>query len=274
MAEARQSFRDFEQAGWEDAGICRHYHESLSTVTTQSVEALLDAAGVRAGSRLLDVATGVGYIAAAGAQRGAEAVGVDFSSTQIRMARERYPALRFEPADADALPFPAASFEALTNGFGMCHVADPGAALREAFRVLKSGGRIAFTVWDGPERAVGIGAAYIAIRAHGAADVGLPMGPNFFLFSDPEQSRQALTRAGFVSPSLRQVPQVWHLTDPDSVFTVLIEGTVRTRAALRAQSASATEAIKTAIRDAVAPYRRGDRYEVPMPAALSTAVKP
>jgi len=156
----------------------------------------------------------------------------------------------------------------------MCHFPNPEVALQEAFRVLKRGGRVAFTVWDAPERAVGFGAVYAAVRAHGSLDVGLPAGPNFFLFSDPEQSTKALLNAGFISPSFRQVPQVWRVSDPDEIFDVVTEGTVRAAATLRAQSPGAREAIKTALRETVMAYKRGDCFEVPNPAVLATAVKP
>ena len=137
--------RDFEQAGWESTSVVAKYHEYISSVTTQSVEALLGAAGIRSGSRVLDVATGAGYIASAAAQRGADAIGIDFSAVQVQMARNRYPSVRFEQADAEALPFDPQSFDAVVNGFGMCHLPNPDIALREAFRVLKTGGRIALT---------------------------------------------------------------------------------------------------------------------------------
>jgi SAM-dependent methyltransferase len=189
------------------------------------------------------------------------------------MARERYPTVRFEQADAEALPFDPETFDAVVNGFGLCHLPNPDVALREAFRVLKRGGRVAFTVWDAPERAVAFGAVYAAVRAHGSLDVGLPAGPNFFLFSDPEQSTKALLNAGFVSPSCRQVPQVWRVSDPDTVFQVITEGSVRAAATLRAQNPAAREAIKAALRDTVAACKRGDYFEVPMPAVLATAVK-
>lgn len=274
MADFGRSFREFELAGWENSNVVANYHKHLSGVTAQSVEMLLDAAGVRDGSRVLDVATGAGYAAGAAAYRGADAIGVDSSAAQIRMARGRYPAVRFEQADAEALPFDPQSFDAVINAFGMCHLPSPDLALREAHRVLKAGGRVAFTVWDVPQRAVGFGAIYAAVRAHGSVDVGLPPGPGFFLLSAPEQSARALLSAGFVSPSCRQVPQVWRVSDPDEVFHAIAEGSVRAAAMLRAQTSNACEAIKAVLRDTVAAYRRGDSYEVPMSAALATAVKP
>lgn len=273
MTNQSQSFRAFEQAGWEDPGVVVGYHERLSGVTTQSTNDLLDAAEVRNGSYVLDVATGAGYVAGAAAQRGADTVGVDFSAAQLQMARDRYPAVRFEYADAEALPFDPDTFDAVVNGFGMCHFPNPDLALREAFRVLKGGGRVAFTVWDIPERAVGLGAAYAAIGAHGSMDVGLPAGPNFFFLSDPEESKRALTNAGFSSPSCRQVPQVWRSADADGLFEVLTEGTVRAAATLRAQTTQAREAIRAALREKVHSYKRGAHFEVPMPALLATAIK-
>jgi SAM-dependent methyltransferase len=274
MDDSNQAFADFERAGWESASVVAKYDELLSAVTTQSVEAVLDAAGVGPGTRLLDVAAGAGYLAGAAVQRGADAVGIDFSIAQVRLARRRYPRIRFEQADAQALGFPEDTFDAVVCGFGICHLPDPDRALREAFRVLKRGGRVAFTVWDVPERAVGFGAVYGAIRDHGSVDVGLPDGPSLFLFSDPVQSSRALLAAGFVTPSCRPVPQTWRMTDPDELFATLAEGTVRAGAILRAQEAAALGRIRASVREAVARYRSGDLYQLPMPAALATAVKP
>ena len=274
MATSHQSFQEFERAGWEDPDIAAGYDEHISSVTTQSIAALLDAAGISHGSRVLDVAAGAGYVTSASARRGADPIGIDFSLAQVRMARERNPTLRFEQTDAEALPFGADTFDAVVNAFGMCHLPNPGIALLEAFRVLKSGGRVAFTVWDMPERAVVFGVIYAAVSTHGSMDVGLPIGPNFFLFSSPDASMNALRDAGFVSPSFQQVPQVWRIADPDKLFDMVAEGTVRAAATLRAQSPQVREFIRAALRATVATYKCGDHFEVPMPAVLATAVKP
>jgi SAM-dependent methyltransferase len=268
------SFLEFERAGWRDPALCENYDARLSTVTAQCIDALLDAAGVKAGALVLDVATGAGYVAAAAAKRGAEACGVDFSATQVALARSRYPGLRFEEASADALAFSADRFDAVVSNFGMPHFPDPDAAMRETWRVLKRAGRFAFSVWDVPERAIAFGAVYAAIKAHGSMDVGLPVGPNFFLFSDPERCKASLLRAGFVQPRVVHAAQAWRVPSPETVVETIVQATVRASATLRAQTSEARQAIIAAIKDTIEAYRRGESYEVPMPAVVAAATKP
>lgn len=120
MRELYPGFHDFERAGWEDPNVVREYEQSIAVLTRQSSQALLDAGAVAAGSRILDVACGPGLLAAAAAERGASATGVDFSGAQVAVAAGHYPELRFARADASALPFPDASFDAVLSGFACC----------------------------------------------------------------------------------------------------------------------------------------------------------
>ena len=127
MVEPVTSFRDFEHQGWSSEDVALGYHDYLSPITTQAIGALLNAAGVRRGTRVVDVATGAGYAAAAAADRGAEVIGIDFSATQVALARQRYPSLEFREGDAGALPFPDGAFDAVVSNFGMPHLPDPDA---------------------------------------------------------------------------------------------------------------------------------------------------
>ena len=64
------------------------------------------------------------------------------------------------------------------------------------------------------------------------------------------------------------------MSDPDEIFEVVSKGTVRAAATLRAQTPSARQAIKAAVRDTVMAYKHGEHFEVPTPAVLATALKP
>ena len=200
--------------------------------------------------------------------------GLDFAAAQVALARMRYPEVSFEVGDGCALPFPRDSFDCVINGIGVPHFSDPDAALREAYRVLRSGGRFAFTVYDIPDRALGFGAVYRAVQAHGSTDVGLPQGPNFFLFSDPAESKRRLEAAGFTAVTVSIVPQTWRPPTPDAAIDAILQGTVRAAATLKSQSADARPRIREAIWRVFSEFKHGDMYEVPMPAVLSAATKP
>ncbi|OLD15233.1 MAG: hypothetical protein AUJ01_12645 [Acidobacteria bacterium 13_1_40CM_3_65_5] len=266
------AFHDFEHAGWERAA--QHYADAFGGVTTQVANPLLDAVGAVIRTRLLDVATGPGFIAAAAAARGAIVTGLDFSPAMIAEARRRHPDVTFREGDAEALPYDAASFDAVTMNFGLLHLARPDAAIAGAHRVLRAGGRYAFTVWAAPDQAVGFGMVLRAVEELGRSDVPLPEGPPFFRFAAADQSRQILERAGFVDVEVRVLPLTWRLDSPDGVYDALSRGGVRTAAVLRAQTPKALDAIRGAVRRSVERYKEGDRFVVPMPAVLASATKP
>jgi ubiquinone/menaquinone biosynthesis C-methylase UbiE len=267
-----EAFRAFEHEGWER--IPERYHNAFASLTSQMATPLLDAVSVTRGVHLLDVATGPGYVAAAAATRGAEVVGVDFAPAMVAEARRRYPAVGFREGDAENLPFPEASFEAVTMNFGLLHLGRPERALTEAHRVLRPGGRFGFTVWARPEEAIGFQMVLRAVENYGTLDVPLPQGPHFFRFSDPEECHRSLRTAGFISPAVETMPLIWRLQSADALFENMFEGTVRTAGLLRAQSADAIHAIRKALRQAAMPYQKGDGVELPMPALLASAQKP
>jgi SAM-dependent methyltransferase len=267
-----EAFTAFERMGWERAA--RPYGDYWSGLTRQAVEPLLDAVGAGPGIRLLDVACGPGWLAAGAAERGAAAVGADFSAAMVAEASRRFPAIEFRQGDAEALPFPDGCFDAVAISFGLMHLARPERALREARRVLRPGGRIGFTVWCAPADAVGLGLVLDAVRAHGNPEVPLPPGPPFFRYSDPVESRRALLDAGFTQPQVTRVSQLWRLPSSDALFAAMYDGSVRMAGLLRAQTPEALRAIRAAVRSATETHGRDGAVQVPMPAVLAFARSP
>jgi ubiquinone/menaquinone biosynthesis C-methylase UbiE len=131
------AFNAFEAAGWEERALA--YDRFFGSTTSQAVEPLLDAASVAAGTRVLDIATGPGYVAAEAARRGASVVGVDVAAAMVALARRLHPGLEFREADAHALPFEEASFDAVVGNFAILHLGRPNEAVAEFVRTLARG---------------------------------------------------------------------------------------------------------------------------------------
>lgn len=266
-----EAFRAFEHAGWQR--VAAVYDDTFESLTTQTLAALLDAAHVRRGSRVIDVATGPGYVARAALERGARSVGVDFSSAMLMRARRAAPGVEFEEADATALPFADASFDAVTMNYGLLHLAEPERALSEAFRVLRHGGRLAFSVWASPLHARGLGILLEALREHGDLGVPLPPGPPFFRFSEHEAARHVLLEHGFTQPRVIDVAQTWYLPSVDALFDAVLRGTVRTAGLLCAQTPDTLARIRASVGRACALHRHSDGLALPMPAVVASALK-
>jgi len=114
-------------------------------------EHLCDTADLHAGWRVLDVATGSGNAAIAAARLGCSAVGVDYVPALLERGRERAAAEGLDVSllegDAEALPFPDRSFDAVTSVFGSMFAPDHARAAAELARVCRPGGTIALASW-------------------------------------------------------------------------------------------------------------------------------
>jgi SAM-dependent methyltransferase len=110
-----------------------------------------DAAQIRPGQRVLDVACGTGILAREMTSRmrsSGQVVGIDASPGMIAVAKQLAPAVEWWDGVAESLPFDDESFDAVVSQFGLMFFVDRRLALREMLRVLASGGRLAVAVWD------------------------------------------------------------------------------------------------------------------------------
>ena len=265
------SFKGLEYAGWQKGAAS--YDDLFGSVTRHAMEPLLDATDVRAESSVLDVCCGLGYGAGAALSRGARPIGIDFAPAMVAAARERYPAAIFRQDDAEALNFDSGIFDAVICAFGVNHLQHPEKAIAEALRVLRPGGKYAFTMWCVPGRSKFHQLVLESIRSHGTLDVPLPAAPPPFCFSDPEACTIALLGAGFVNPHVIEVPLAFRPRTAEQVLD-LTYSAVRLEMILSLQTVEARERIHRAIVEGVARFRVGGEIELPMPAVLASASRP
>ncbi len=267
----RSSFKGLELSGWQKGAAS--YDDLFGSVTRHAMEPLLDATDVRAGSSVLEVCCGPGYGAGAALSRGARAVGIDFAPAMVEAAKKRYPTAAFRQDDAEALNFDSGVFDAVICAFGVNHLQHPEKAIAEALRVLRPGGKYAFTMWCLPGKSKFHQLVLESIRYHGTLDVPLPAAPPPFRFSEPEACTSALIGAGFADPRVIEIPLAFR---PERVEQVLdlTYSAVRLEMIISLQTPKAREQIHRAILEGAARFRVGGDIEVPMPAVLASASKP
>lgn len=267
-----KSFSELERTGWER--VASTYDGMAGAVTGGVVEPLLEVTSVSPGDSVLEVCCGPGYGAAAASERGAEAVGLDFSGEMVSCARRFFPGARFDEGDAQALPYGDASFDAVICAFGLLHLPDPDQAIAEAYRVLKPGGAYAYAVWCSPERMAYFRIIIEAVKKHGTMDVPLPEAPPIFRFSEPAEGSRALTSAGFEAPQFQEIPLEFRPENPEDVLEFVYKSTVRMPMVLQLQSDEAREQIHKDIIENAKKFEKHGRIELPMPAVLGSARKP
>ena len=154
------------------ASIARRY-DRANTVLSGGVHHLwrrkaVRAAGVKAGDRVLDCATGTGDLAIAFRKAvgpGGRVVGTDFVPEMLELARAKSSDVEFEAADVTRLPYDDAAFDVASISFGIRNVNEPRKGIAEMARVIRSGGRVIVLEFGQPQSRF-FGALYDGYTRH------------------------------------------------------------------------------------------------------------
>lgn len=204
-----------DPAHWDS--VSERYAAEAEKMTGRYADAAWELAGVPAGGRVLDVATGTGALLTTALKHDADAIGIDFSPGMVRVAQERaeaiQPGVRALVMDGQQLEFAAGGFDAVFSIFGVFMFPDPAAGFAEMARVLRPGGQAIVAVW---ENAGGAGPAQLFQQAAKELfpDQPVPL-PMSRLFNSAELLDAAFVEGGLTPKAVHEVKYAWPAPTPE-----------------------------------------------------------
>lgn len=257
-----------ERVHWAGRGEAwDRWADDLAKVAPRFNAPLIEAASIDRGDRVLDLASGAGEPALTIAGllgRDGRITASDFSLEMLAGSRRRAEAaglgnLDFSIADMQALPFADESFDVVTCRFGIMFVPDPDAAIAEAHRVLRGGGRAAFLVW-GPLSDITM---FRVLDQVSQTYLDEPMSRRAltpFRFGEPRALMAAMTKAGFVDIAEDEIRFTGDAPADIPFWRANLEMSYGT--ALDALDPDARRAMEAEIRQAFQAYRADDKIKL------------
>lgn len=187
---------------------------------------VVEAAGLSPGQSVIDIGCGTGVLARAAQSAvapGGRVIGVDPAPGMIAVARDIAPGIDWRVGRAEALEMPDRTLDAAVSQFAMMFFEDRLAASREAFRVLRPGGRSAFAVWDDIAR----NPAYADLAAFLDGEIGRAAGDAIrvpFCLGDAEEVTSLLLAAGFDDLAVRTATAPVRFADIATMVEAEIRG--------------------------------------------------
>jgi SAM-dependent methyltransferase len=252
--------------GWEDR------RDWLMAITGPVNDWLADKADPQPGQTFLEIAAGTGDLGFRIAERvgeGGRVISTDFSPEMVDVARANGQALgltnlEHRVMDAENMDLDDDSVDGVVCRFGYMLMADPGAALKETRRVLRTGGPLAFAVWSGADRNPWAALPGMTLVQLGHAPAPEPGMPGIFAMGDPDRIRELVGEAGFGEPAVEEITIDWRYVDSDDLWDTLTRITGVLAQTINALPEDDRQATRAAIMHNVAPFRdSAGSYTIP-----------
>ena len=209
---------------------------------------VFDRVGISRGTRLLDIGCGAGLAAQLAAEFGAQVSGIDAAPAFIEIARERLPDGDFRVGDMEELPYAEASFDVVTGFNSFQHAANPVAALKEAKRVARGGGRVAMVTWGKPQNCdhAPVMAAIAALLPSSPTGTSSP-----FALSEPGRLEALLEQAGLRADESGEIASIFAWADSETAWKAISSAGPTVMAVRYAGE----EKVKQVVLDSLQPFR-------------------
>ena len=272
MSAQPEAARQQSRAAW-DAVAPGWYaqREELWKVSRLVSEWMVRKLDPQPGDTVLELAAGLGDTGLMTARLVGESGRViitDFAPEMIAAARRRAGELgvhnaEFRTLDAERMDLETDSVDGVLCRWAYMLMIDPAAAFAETRRVLRPGGRLAFSVWAARERNPALSLAGTVLVELGHIPPPDPEAPSAFAMADPGRIRKLLVGAGFAEPEIEEFPFRWRFANQDAYWLFLTQTAASVSPVLRALSPEAQNTVRERVQEAARPFYSGEGYVFP-----------
>lgn len=228
-----KQYKEAERQSWNSvAAGWQKWWKTIERGTEKVSRRLVELAEIKPGSRVLDIATGMGEPALTAANRvgkSGHVLATDISSQMLSFAKQRAISLglqdvvEFKEGDAESIDLPASTFDAALCRWGLMLLPDPGAGLSNIYGSLVNGDHLAVAVWASPEKVPFIFVPMNTILKETKSPPPPPGRPGPFSMSDQNSLMNSYLSSGFKDPAIESMNVVLDFDSPDDFTTFTIE---------------------------------------------------
>jgi SAM-dependent methyltransferase len=223
------------------------------------------------GDTVLELAAGLadtGLMAARLVGEAGRVIVTDFTPEMVAAARRRAEELgvqnaEFRVLDAERMNLETDSVDGVLCRWAYMLMIDPAAAFAETRRVLRLGGRLAFSVWAARERNPALSLAGTVLVELGHIPAPDPEAPSAFVMADPGRIRKLVVEAGFAEPEIEEVSFRWPFAGQDAYWRYLTQTAASASPVLRSLSPEEQETVRERVHEAARPFQSGEGYDFP-----------
>lgn len=270
-----KQYKESQRQGWDSvADSWQKWWKITETAAEKVSRRLIELAEIKRGSRVLDIATGIGEPSITAANQvgnSGHVLATDISSQMLSIAKQRAISLgleqviEFKEGDAETIDLPASTFDAALCRFGLMFLPDLRAGLSNIYSSLVDGGRLAAAVWASPDKVPFIAVALNTVMKETKSPPPPPAGaPGPFSLSDENMLRNSLIESGFKGVTIERMDVTFDFDSAEVYTNFVYETAAPIQAMLANQPQERREEILKAITESARKYAENDIRSVRM----------
>ena len=272
MSGQHEAARQQSRAAWGAVALGWHAQREVLWRASRPVsEWMVRRLDPQPGDTVLELAAGLadtGLMAARLVGEAGRVIVTDFTPEMIAAARRRAAELgvqnvEFRVLDAERMDLETDSVDGVLCRWAYMLMIDPAAAFAETRRVLRPGGRLAFSVWAARERNPCLSLAGTVLVELGHIPPPDPETPSAFAMADPGRVRELVVEAGFAEPEIEEVSFRLPFADQEAYWRYLTETSASVSPVLRSLSPKEQDTIREKVHEAARPFQSGEGYDFP-----------